>query len=72
MNHSSILLNNRGFATLLPVIALSVFALSLAYILQYKVVNFEYSVSRYEKFLNEKYKRQSDENLERLYSSFEK
>ncbi|MFA6297111.1 MAG: hypothetical protein WC629_00955 [Candidatus Paceibacterota bacterium] len=62
---------NKGFATLVPVVLLSAFALSLAYLLQYRVLNFQYFVLRYEKFLDEKFKRQSCENLGKLYLSFD-
>ena len=70
MNHSLTELN-KGFAILIPVILLSFFTFSLAYLLSYEIRNFEHAISRYEQFLDEKYKSKSCENLKNLYTSFD-
>jgi len=71
MNHLFSMLNKKGFATLIPVIIISGLAMSFIYTLEYRMRNFEHALYRYQDFLVEKYKKESCENLSKLYSSFD-
>ena len=71
MNQLLLTVNKKGFATLIPLVILSTFAFSLVMSLQYRMRNLDYSVSRYEHFLSEKYQKQSCANLKDLYTSFD-
>jgi hypothetical protein len=61
----------RGFLMLMPLLFMSIAALTFAYLLLFKIHHFAYALNRYEYFLKNHYEEKGEKELDNLYSSFD-